>query len=202
MYGRCIPSKNLIILHQQLDSKNDAFSPHSYNINSLLQLVLHFFSQNCGQYWWHGCDKDVCDSYHKVMRLTEKAMTEFLLDNYLERNYNKLLKICSPKLPLMFLYHNGRQTQQMFSMSIDQLLVQSTKYSLLSTDAVKPLSPSVSWSITTIGEDPGTAIGSDEIPEGRHSTDEWPCGKRYLCWLAQTITSLLINCNYNNCKYF
>ena len=81
------------------------FSPHSFHINSPLQLILRSFFQNCGQCWSPGCDKDACDSYHKATKLTEKEMIEFLLDNYLERNYNKLLKICSPKLPLTFLYH-------------------------------------------------------------------------------------------------
>ena len=58
---------------------------------------------------------------------------------------------------------------------------------LLSTDAVKPLSSSVSWSITTIGEDPGTAIGLDEVPEAENKSIgfwlmergnrgcSWPC---------------------------
>lgn len=81
------------------------FSPQSFHSNSLLQLILHSFFQNCGQYLSLGCDKDACDSYHRVTRLTEKGTIEFLLDNYLERNNNKLLKMRSPKLPLMFLYH-------------------------------------------------------------------------------------------------
>ena len=80
-------------------------SPQSFHSNSLLQLILHSFFQNCGQYLSLGCDKDACDSYHRVTRLTEKGTIEFLLDNYLERNNNKLLKMRSPKLPLMFLCH-------------------------------------------------------------------------------------------------
>ena len=95
-----------LLLHVcQVYENKVTFSPHSFHINSLLQLILHSFFQNCGQCWSPGCDKDACDSYHKVTKLTEKEMIEFLLDNYLERNYNKLLKICSPKLPLTFLYH-------------------------------------------------------------------------------------------------
>lgn len=40
--------------------------------------------------------------------------------------------------------------------------VEAQTANLLSTDTVKPLSPSAS--ITTNGEDPGTAIGLDEVP--------------------------------------
>ena len=37
------------------------------------------------------------------------------------------------------------------------------KRSLLSTEAVRPLSPSAS--ITTIGDEPGTSTGLEDIPE-------------------------------------
>ena len=91
------------------------FSPHSFHINSLLQLILHSFFQNCGQCWSPGSDKDACDSFHKVMKLTQKEMIEFLLDNYLGRNYNKLLKICSSKFHLHF--YITRYIQKIFCIS-------------------------------------------------------------------------------------
>ena len=100
------------------------FSPHSFHINSLLQLILHSFFQNCGQYWSPGCDKDACDSYHKVRKLTEKETIEFLLDNYLEKNNNKLLKICSPKLPLTFLDPKNTDTANFLYLLINSLRIQ------------------------------------------------------------------------------
>lgn len=156
---------------------------HLIDINSLLQMFLHSSFQNYGQYWWLGCDKDAYDSYHKVTTLTEKVMTEFLPDNYLERNYDQLL-ICSPKLPLMFRTISQKfylifKHKKCFHLLVNFLF--NLLSNLLSTDAVKPLSWSVSWSITTIGEDPGTGIGSDEVPEGKYYSKSATIDN---CWLS------------------